>query len=534
MIQPSTRKTHITNLTCYCNYCQKTIDELIKEAIEEQEQGIPLNKRTLKERLIEYKPYLVEQQYRNETIKGRMKTIKAFYTHFDIEIPNIPSQKLPHEEELTYEDLPKIEHIKRALESTGNAKHKLAIMINLTTGLASADIRRITRRMYLKATQEYHNETEDIDKAIRIMDGKTDIVPIFRIMRKKSGETFYTCCTPEANQYFINYLKTTDNSNLDEPILNYSDGGFEQIYENINDKLEWGFIGKHRFFTSHKIRKFHATTIGNREIANQLQGRKEDSITETYFKKDPKKIKQDYMKYIEKLSVYEKYKVEYIIDENYKKVQEENKELKEAMKKQKEEFEKRTQELEEELDKSKKEAIERIEILSKELKHTETKDAIDVEIKQSIDLYILNLKDPQMYIDKEMTKFEKQIMELDPLETLTVREIAYDLAINDTNFEPDNKGMEKAIKKAIFKMKANPDLKLKVKLYREEQNKSIEKIELISQILHEKLIELDMWDDDELEELEKDIISHSLENIDKILLKDINQDLIMKLIEKQM
>ena len=529
----STLRRYTISLTQYCNYHQKRIDELIEEADKEEEKGIRENKRKIKDRILDYRNYLRENKYSPKTITSRINNIKTFYRANSITIPYIEPDTNQHERQLRYDEIPTKQHIKRALETTSNIKNRAIILFMATSGSASNETVDITIKQYMEGTKEHHNETTDIERALKKMDGNTVFIPIIPMTRGKNQFEYYTAITPEANQYIINYLKTRKNLTLEDKLFDTNSDQIKYMFATINDKNKWGWVkdGIQRFFTSHQLRRYHFNAIKDTRFAHTIEGRKFSKTEEAYFTRNPEDIREEYKQYLEKLTIYEKYQVHTVTDENYKKLKEENQKLKEDMKKQEKVWAKK---LEAEIEKSNKEFIEKFEELSKELKHTERTTPIDVEIKQSIDIHMLNLKDPQRYKDKEMTKFEKQIMELDPLETLTVKETAYEMAINDQLFEPDKEGIEKVMKKAIVKMKAKPELKLKVKMYLEEQNKSTEKMELISQILNEKLNELNMWEDEELEELKNNILAVSLENIDNILMEDINQDFIMELIENQM
>lgn len=125
-------------------------------------------------------------------------------------------------------------------------------------------------------------------------------------------------------------------------------------------------------------------------------------------------------------------------------------------------------------------------------------------------------------------------MELNPLELLTIRELSYEIATQEDDFTPDKKSMEKIIRKAMIKMKNNPDIKIKVKQYYEEKDQIIEKYEKITDKLNEKINELDMWEEEEKQALIENITSNIYEKLYKIPINEINDELIMNLIEENM
>lgn len=69
----------------YCNFQEKTLQELLDEAEEEEEQKIRWKKRTLKKRLINYMNYCKENMTLNSA-KNYLKLVKIFYHHHEIEI----------------------------------------------------------------------------------------------------------------------------------------------------------------------------------------------------------------------------------------------------------------------------------------------------------------------------------------------------------------------------------------------------------------------------------------------------------------
>ena len=158
----------------------------------------------------------------------------------------------------------------------------------------------------MEATKEYHGETNDIQKALEKMDGKRTIIPVFTLTRFKTHTQYYTCITPEANQFLINYLKTREDLSMDDKLFEISERGVTTAFESVNDTLGWGMVnGKNRFFASHQLRRFNATTIGETRFGDMIHGRVFSKTTQAYYKQNPTQIKEDYKKYIEALTIYE-------------------------------------------------------------------------------------------------------------------------------------------------------------------------------------------------------------------------------------
>ena len=94
---------------------------------------------------------------------------------------------------------------------------------------------------------------------------------------------------------------------LNDKLFEFTSTQLFYKFQEINDKMKWGFKGKYRFFRSHSLRKFHASNIGlSAEYIDMLQGRSKNEVHETYIKTNPIKLKK----------LYESVMKNIIIDEN--------------------------------------------------------------------------------------------------------------------------------------------------------------------------------------------------------------------------
>ena len=76
-------------------------------------------------------------------------------------------------------------------------------------------------------------------------------------------------------------------------------------FQDINDRMGWGFKGNYRFFRTHTLRKFHASNIQLvAEYVDALQGRSKNSVHETYIKTNPEKLKEIYVKNMKNVMIY--------------------------------------------------------------------------------------------------------------------------------------------------------------------------------------------------------------------------------------
>ena len=92
-IRESTANGYESALKHYLRFHNKSLDELIEEAIRDEEDMVPLKDRKVKKRLLNYRSYLLKSNCSPNTVKTYFTKVKTFYLHFDIEIPHLPSAK---------------------------------------------------------------------------------------------------------------------------------------------------------------------------------------------------------------------------------------------------------------------------------------------------------------------------------------------------------------------------------------------------------------------------------------------------------
>lgn len=318
-LSENTIESYIMTLNKYTKFCQKTLTQLLDEADEEEENRIRLKRRKITKNMKEFRNSLIEKKYSKSSIRTYMSNIKSFYSHHEIEIPNLPKVQIKEEYHESYEDIPKKEHIKEALEATANLQYKALILFMSSSGTARNEAINLKIQDFIYATKEYHNK-KNIEEVIKELEEKNDIVPLWKIKRIKTDHLYYTCCSPEATKAMIKHLKKREKLNNDDKIFNIIPKSIDEFFRRINKKLGWKKKGNGiYFFHSHALRKFNATMIEDVGFANAIQGRLADSITEAYFKHNPKRIKDKYMEHLPKLTI-EETEVNIIDDEGKKEI----------------------------------------------------------------------------------------------------------------------------------------------------------------------------------------------------------------------
>ncbi len=131
------------------------------------------------------------------------------------------------------------------------------------------------------------------------------------------------------------------------------------------------------------------------------------------------------------------------------------------------------------------------------------------------------------------SKLGKQLRTFNQDEILTIQELTYEIASNEINFEPTTQNLFKIIKKAIFKMKRNPDLIIKVTNYHEDLYHKIHRHTEIFDLLDKKIDELELWDVEEATILKSKIIAEVMQRR-QYTKQEVTEDIVMDLIEKYM
>jgi len=289
-IKASTREGYTSAIRKYEKFHAKSIEDLLSEA--KEEESLPLNKRKIKRRLIEFRKYLINSSLSSRSAKTYFSKIKAFYRFHDIEIPDIPNIKYNKDYQMNYKDLPAREHIKRAVEISEIGIQAM-ILFMASSGTAKAETLSLTVNDFIKATSNYHNN-DSISDILNTLENRS-IVPTFYLKRMKTNKYYYTFCTPEATEYIIKYLKSRSDLKKSSKLFDYSSSAVTARFREINDSNNWGFRGKYRFFRPHALRKFHASNISlSSEIVDELQGRGKSEVHDAYIKTRPEALKKSY------------------------------------------------------------------------------------------------------------------------------------------------------------------------------------------------------------------------------------------------
>ena len=322
----------------YSEYNKLSLEELLKEAEEEEEQGIRWKKRTLRRRLIDFREY-AHTQVLSSSAKMYFQTVLSIYRHFEIEIHDLPffsDKNLKQNPPATFKDIPNKKVLTQAIRASDKRMRAL-ILFSSSSGCAMKETLSVTVGDFVEATQDYHGNDDDIYEILKEIQSYDNVVPTFTLRRHKMNKYYYTFCSPEAVEAIIIYLKSRKKElKMDSPIFDFKRGRLHQKYAELNDGLHLGYRGNRRILTSHSVRKYHSTTLNNLNVFTEsevhfMQGRTRASLDEVYLMKDPSKLKEKYIECLEDLQINWDYRLVTTNSPKVQKVMEENNELKEEL-----------------------------------------------------------------------------------------------------------------------------------------------------------------------------------------------------------
>lgn len=322
---PKTQTLLASVLLKYTNIQNLSLKKLINEAKGEERNGVMASDRKIVQRLKNFYIELNNSEFAKSSVQLYITKIKTFYREMGVEIPYMRLPNVEHRQ-MTYEDIPNQKHIKKALNSTNNKLHKAIIIFQYSSCTALAEMRSITISMFIKACKDYLDDFDEhnmpniydvVPKLIRkqkqIQEKGEGIIPLFYLSRIKksfeyeSGYKYYTCATPEAIDYILDYLSERINKKTpvanDDLLFPLKESSVQCMYQRINDKNNWGKVHDYRFFRSHAMRKAGNTAIEDMKFGDAISGRKRDAVHEAYFMRNPEAIRKKYKEFVEVLTL---------------------------------------------------------------------------------------------------------------------------------------------------------------------------------------------------------------------------------------
>lgn len=332
-IKQSTLDQYKIYLKEYSDFNKMTLTELLEEAEEEEQKGKRWKHRTLKKRLIQYRTYLFDK-HSKLTAKQRFIKIQAFYTHFDIEIHNLPKfneKNLEANRKIAFTDLLTKEELRMAIDVNISPIIKPLILFMASSGCARAETLSLTVEDYINATKSYHNGGS-IEEILETLNHVENVVPTWNILRIKTNKYYTTFSSPESTKAINIYLQgRQDKLTLKSKLFKISEDYVVELFIRTNDTLGLGYVGKFRKLRTHMLRKFHASSLMNdgmsRDLVNDLEGRTKPITDEAYFFNNDEVLFEEYVKHLPAVTIMEDVKKITIKSPEFIQIEQENSKL---------------------------------------------------------------------------------------------------------------------------------------------------------------------------------------------------------------
>src|ERR1035437_374480 len=319
----NTQRNYLQAINAFCTFTEKMPDELILEAEQEIKSGLLMRQRHIKIYLISFKKSLQDKGLAPMTVRFDMSGVKSFYRSCDIELPVLGRNKAKVLEK--NKDIPTKEDLQEVLKICDPVE-RAVLLVGASSGLALNEIRNLKVKDFKKG---YDPETE---------------VTTLKLRRQKIGFDFITFLSPEASravQDYINYrgrpTKSPDprkekylvkqriysdddylficrkirdsfiNTKNDE-LRKFEDITLKMLYQILSEKSQkntpksdWNLI------RSHNIRKWFNSAMLNAGAdsfhVEFFMGHTLDDTRAAYFRANPEKLRELYLKYIPYLTL---------------------------------------------------------------------------------------------------------------------------------------------------------------------------------------------------------------------------------------
>lgn len=325
----TTREGYIDSMRIYTEFLGKTPEQIILESEEDIRKGRLMREKRIFSELREFREHLERSDIAPMSVKSKLTGVRSFYKFYDIILPSLPRSAVNARPLMENRPIPGKEDIRDVL-SVADPIEKALVLIGVSSGLAVNEISNLR-------LEEFYNG----------YDPETQITTL-HLIREKVNYEFYTFLSPEASKAVFEYLeyrnrpsdsgdKVRQNQLLKqrvrynargdpigylfvrraivpeylalkdekeaEELRKLSTPSIQKIYRELNEKARKSSpYGKRNLVRSHTVRKyFNSTLLANGAsifFTDFLMGHQIDSTRDAYYRADPKKLREEYQKYL--------------------------------------------------------------------------------------------------------------------------------------------------------------------------------------------------------------------------------------------
>lgn len=308
-LKPATKKRYKYIIKRYTESTGLTPTQLIHQAEEDEDNGIRLRKRRIKKHLDNHIQYLQTLDYSVKNLRLNISSIRVFYNFFEIQLPKIYLPDVVDNKSV--DDIPGRDEI-REIISHANIKYTAIILLMSSSGMGSAEALSLQIHDLLKASKL---PTTSIGELTHI---QPKMILQWEVTRVKTGQQYYTFTTPETTKTILLYLKKHPPGSVDDYLFRTEKGRnknskleadtLQEYFKILNDKSGFGVRGRQRYFKSHNLRKYFATTCElyiPHMATRHMMGHKFGSVEGAYFLRNQEALYDEYRKVVEHLTILE-------------------------------------------------------------------------------------------------------------------------------------------------------------------------------------------------------------------------------------
>ena len=310
----STHDNYTHGLRLFCDFTGLTPIQLLEEAESEITNGTLMRRRKIKGYLISFRSMLKERDLAPKTIGNIMTGVNSFYRFNDIDLPNLNNRKQFSPKPLKKNTLWLEKSDVQAILEHAGVRDRAIILIMVSSGLSQVDVLNL--------------QIKDVKSGY---DEHTGITTL-SVRRIKTDYDFTTFLSPEASKSVLNLIELRQKHEKskvrsDDDFLftkrDVPDSYLETYDDSVRRLDKYGLMAVFRRLAhatgretakgtwsairAHNLRKYFNSTLLNNgaEIffVDYLMGHKLDPMHEAYYRADPKKLREKYIKYLPFLSI---------------------------------------------------------------------------------------------------------------------------------------------------------------------------------------------------------------------------------------
>lgn len=305
-----------TSLQKYSDFVKMSLEQIIEEAENEEEDQVRMKKRKINFYLKEFRRLLNGEGFSSNYVSQLISQVRTFYSEYEIELPKkFRRQSRRDKKQESFEDIPTMDDIEKSLDYS-SPTYRAITLLCVSSGMSRAEICSLTFKNFYKAVGLREDLMKPIPDLIEEINEVDSLIPMWKVHRIKTGKPYFTFNSPEATDAILDYL--------DQHYRDYNwqpkpeDQLFRQYnksitpdsvtvqYQRINKRAGFPKINGRVHIRPHSLRKVFATTLEKNRMPHLmtrwLLGHTIEGTTNAYFKADPESVKEEYIEIVNKLS----------------------------------------------------------------------------------------------------------------------------------------------------------------------------------------------------------------------------------------